>query len=65
VAKDEKYYSFEGHLIINSQGLISGFTFADASIDERDVLQNMTDGISGLLMGDKGYIRPFLSEELA
>jgi hypothetical protein len=25
----------------------------------------MTDGIRGLLMGDKGYIRPFLSEELA
>lgn len=64
-AKDEKYYGFEGHIIINSQGVISGFTFANASIDERDVVQDMTDGIHGLLIGDKGYIRPLLSEELA
>jgi hypothetical protein len=64
-AKDEKYYGFEGHLIISSQGIITGATFADASIDERDVVQDMTDDISGLLIGDKGYIRPVLSQELA
>jgi hypothetical protein len=64
-AKDEKYYGFEGHLIISSHGIITGATFADASIDERDVVQDITDGISGLLIGDKGYIRPLLSEELA
>ena len=63
-AKDEKYYGFEGHLIISSQGIISGFTFANASVDERDVVQDMTEGIRGLLVGDKGYIRPLLSEEL-
>jgi hypothetical protein len=54
--------AFEGHLIISREGVIRGFTFADASIDERDVVQDMTDGIRGLLMGDKGYIRPLLSE---
>lgn len=64
-AKDEKYYGFEGHIIINSQGIISGFTFANASVDERDVVQDMIDGIRGLLIGDKGYIRLLLLEELA
>ncbi len=63
-AKDEKYYGFEGHIIIDSRGVICGCTFADASIDERDVVQDMTAEIKGLLIGDKGYIRPLLSEEL-
>jgi hypothetical protein len=63
-AKDEKYYGFEGHLIIDSRGVICGYTFANASIDEREVVQDMTADIRGLLIGDKGYIRPLLSEEL-
>lgn len=54
VAKDEKYDGFEGHIIINSQGIIPCFTFADASVDERDEVQDLTDGISGLWIGDKG-----------
>ena len=47
--------------------LISGnhLTFAPANIDERDVLQDITDGIQGLLIGDKGFIKPFLKQELA
>jgi hypothetical protein len=64
VAKDEHYYSFKGHLIIDFNGVIAGFTFASANIDERDVLQDMTEGLRGLLIGDKGYIRPLLSIEL-
>ena len=64
-AKDEHYYGFEGHLIINLEGVVSGYTFAPANIDERDVLQDMTEGIRGLLIGDKGFIRPWLSLELS
>jgi hypothetical protein len=64
-AKDEKYYGFEGHVLINSEGVICGGTFAAANIDERDVLQDLTDGLTGLLVGDKGYIRPVLKEDLA
>jgi len=41
-AKDEFYYGFEGHIIINFAGVISGYTFASANSDERDVLQDMT-----------------------
>lgn len=64
-AKDEFYYGFEGHLIINFAGVISGYTFAPANKDERDVLQDMSQGLHGVLIGDKGYIRPSLEEELA
>ncbi|GEM_PF-3851668 len=64
LAKDEAYYGFEGCLIIDSRGVICGYTFADTSIDESDVVQDMTVDIRGLLIGDKGYIRPLLNEEL-
>lgn len=64
-AKDEKYYGFEGHVLINSEGVICSSTFAAANIDERDVLPDLTDGLTGLLVGDKGYIRPVLKEDLA
>ncbi|TAL44073.1 MAG: IS982 family transposase [Methylovulum sp.] len=63
-SKDEKYYGFEGHVVVNDEGIICGYTFAAATIDERDVLQDMTEGLKGLLIGDKGFIRPLLKEEL-
>lgn len=64
-SKSEYYYGFEGHLIVNLEGVICGYTFAAANIDERDVLQDMTEDLSGLLIGDKGFIRPELKAELA
>lgn len=63
-AKDEKYYGFRGHLVINGSGIITNFAFAKASIDERDVVPELTEGLTGLLIGDKGYIRPYLREKL-
>ncbi len=64
-SKDKKYYGFEGYILINFNGIICDYTFAPANIDERDVVQDMTDNIHGLLIGDKGFIRPLLTEELA
>lgn len=64
-AKDEHYYGFEGHLIVSFEGVICRYTFAAANIDERDVLEDMTDGLTGLLIGDKGFIRPSLKKRLA
>lgn len=51
-------------MVVNDEGIICGYTFAAATIDERDVLQDMTEGLKGLLIGDKGFIRPLLKEEL-
>ncbi len=63
-AKNQSYYGLKGHLVINSIGVISHFAFAPANIDERDVLPENVDGISGKLLGDKGLIRPELSAHL-
>lgn len=40
--------------------MITGYTFAPAHCDERDVAPEITQDIQGLLGGDKGYLRPEL-----
>lgn len=61
-SKKERYYGFHGHIVTNSMGVITGATFTAANIDERDVCPELVDKIKGLLIGDKGYIRPALKE---
>lgn len=63
-AKDEKYYGFEGHIVVSYEGIICGYALAAANVDERDVLPQMVEGLQGLLIGDKGYIRPELKQQL-
>jgi hypothetical protein len=62
--KKERYYGFHGHVVIDSRGVITAATFAAANIDERDVCPELTTKIQGLLLGDKGFIRPSLTEKL-
>jgi hypothetical protein len=64
-AKDKHYFGFKGHLLTNDDGLILNFAIAPANIDERDVLPEIVDKISGLLIADKGLISPSLKSELA
>jgi hypothetical protein len=64
-AKDEKYYGFKGHIIVDSNGVIKTFTFATPTVDERVALIDICKNLKGTLLGDKGYIKKELSEELA
>lgn len=64
-AKQEKYYGFKGHIVISSIGIVTAATCAPANKDERDVCPELMEKIHGLLIGDKGYIRPDLEEVLA
>ena len=64
-SKDMKYYGFQSVISINFDGVISGMTLTAANIDERDALWEVVDKIEGLLIGDKGFIRPILKEDLA
>lgn len=64
-AKDEHYYGFKGHIIVNLRQQVVGFTLAPANIDERDVLDNMRGLLSGLLIGDKGLLSKLRQAELA
>jgi len=64
-SKKECYYGFHGHIVIDSRGVITAGTFAAANIDERDVCPELLQKINGLVLGDKGFIRPSLKQELA
>jgi hypothetical protein len=62
--KDEKYYGFRGHLIISLEGVITGFSLTPANGSEREAVWEITNGISGLLIGDKGYLSSWLQQDL-
>lgn len=62
--KQERFYGFRGHVVISSSGVITSATFTAANVDERDVCPELIGKLKGLLLGDKGYIRPCLKEEL-
>ncbi len=64
-AKQETYYGFHGHLVVNSIGVITAGTFTAANVDERDVCPELMDRCHGLVLGDKGLIRPVLQKGLA
>ena len=52
------------HRTTNFDGVISSVMLTSANIDERDALWEITENIKGLLIGDKGFIRPILKQEL-
>ena len=62
--KKEHYYGFRGHIVINSIGAVAEATFTAANVDERDVCSELVKDFRGLLLGDKGFIRPTLQTEL-
>lgn len=64
-AKDQKYFGFKGHLVATQGGLIIDFAIAAANIDERDIVPEITEKLSGILIADKGLIRPELKSKLA
>ncbi len=63
--KDEHYYGFKGHVLIDLNQHVVGFTLAPANIDERDVLDDLRGKISGLLIADKGLLSKIRQEGLA
>ena len=64
-AKREHYYGFHGHLMVGFDGVITGLTLTAAAGDERQALWELTPDLSGLVIGDKGYLGAFLNSELA
>ena len=62
--KKQTYYGFKGMIMINFQGVIKTHLVMPSNIDEREGLREMVEHISGLLIGDKGFISQALKEEL-
>ena len=57
-AKDEHYYGLKANLLIDLRGVVVGITITAANVDERDSAYDLVSVIAGLLLGDKGFIRP-------
>ena len=64
-SKDRRFYGFQAHLLTDDRGIPVDISITAANVDERDVVHELVRNIRGLLIGDKGYIRPLLSQELA
>jgi hypothetical protein len=58
------YYGFKLHLAINERGEILGFYITAANVDERQMTDWITQGLTGKLIGDKGYLSQTLFEKL-
>jgi hypothetical protein len=64
-AKEQTYFGFKGHVILDLHGAIAGFALSAAHDNERDAVWELTDAIrGGLLLGDKGYLGAEFAAEL-
>lgn len=58
------FFGFKLHLIINEIGEIQAFTLTKGNVDDRKPVANLTEKLTGLLFGDKGYIKKDLFQKL-
>ncbi|NJO17165.1 MAG: IS982 family transposase [Thioploca sp.] len=58
------FYGFKLHLVINDGGDLIAFFITRGNTDDRQVLEQLTQGLTGKLFGDKGYISKALRENL-
>lgn len=64
--KAQTYYGFKGLLLMDERGVIGDIALVPANIDERDAIDDLElTRIMGMLLGDKGFIRPELTVRLA
>ena len=63
-SKNQVYYGFKGHLLVTISGVVSAFMLTPANIEEHRTLEELSEGATGLLIGDKGFISEALKERL-
>ncbi len=64
-AKKQSDYGLHGHRMITVDGVITAWTVTPVAGDEREALWDLTEGVHGWVIGDKGYLGAFLQAELA
>jgi hypothetical protein len=62
-SKQQHYFGFHGHVVTNLRDEVVAFALTPANVDERLVVRNWFGLITGLLIGDKGFISKDLDEE--
>lgn len=63
-SKKQVYFGFKGHLLVTGSGIITAFILTPANVEEHSVVEELTKGIHGLLIGDKGFISDALKNRL-
>ncbi|MBD0392032.1 IS982 family transposase [Wolbachia endosymbiont of Pentalonia nigronervosa] len=58
------FFGFKLHLVINEMGEIQGITLTKGNVDDRKPVPHLTKKLTGLLFGDKGYIKKELFAKL-
>ena len=58
------FYGFKLHLVINDRGELLAFQVTPANTDDRQPVPKLTQGLTGKLLGDKGYWSKKLFETL-
>ena len=58
------FFGFKLHLLINDQGEIMAFKVTTGTTDDRIPVDKMTQGLTGKLFGDRGYISQELFDKL-
>ena len=51
------FYGFKLYLVINDKGQIMACKLTGAKTDDRKVVDMLTEGLIGKVIGDKGYIK--------
>lgn len=58
------FFGFKLHIVINDQGEIMAFKITSSTTDDRVPVDQMTQGLTGKLFGDRGYISQELFDKL-
>ena len=58
------FFGLKLHLVINEKGEIQGTKLTPGNVDDRVPVLELTKKLIGLLIGDKGYVKQELFEEL-
>lgn len=58
------FYGFKLHLVVNDRGELLAFRITPGNVDDRAPVPDLTQGLTGKLIGDRGYISQQLFHEL-
>ena len=50
------FYGFKLHLVVNERGELLAFRLTPGNVDDRQPVPELTQGLTGKLVGDRGYI---------
>ena len=58
------FYGFKLHLVVNDRGELLAFRITPGNVDDRQPLPELTQGLTGKLFGDRGYLSQCLFRTL-